>query len=196
MILLSLIAHLVAVASPGPDTFIVMRQTLASGFKAGLSSAIGIGLGILIHCSLALYGLSALILSDPLGGYIPYIGSIYLIFLGVQSVASRNISLEDNKNTLDRRSLLIGFFTNILNLKAFIFFVSLFSALTLRYKTYEISWLIIYFSLATTAWFIFLAYFLSIPSIKKIYTDKVSLINKILGIILIIIGLLVLINIL
>ena len=177
MILLSLIAHLLAVASPGPDTFIVMRQTLASGFKAGLSSAVGIGLGILIHCSLALYGLSALILSDPIGSYIPYIGSIYLIFLGVQSVASRNITLEDNKNTLDKRSLLIGFFTNILNLKAFIFFVSLFSALTLRYTTYEISWLIVYFSLATTAWFIFLAYFLSIPSIKKIYTDKVSLIN-------------------
>jgi len=125
-----------------------------------------------------------------------YIGSTYLIFLGVQSVASRNITLEDNKNTLDKRSLLIGFFTNILNLKAFIFFVSLFSALTLRYTTYEISWLIVYFSLATTAWFIFLAYFLSIPSIKKIYTDKVSLINKILGIILIIMGLLVLINIL
>ena len=101
MILLSLIAHLLAVASPGPDTFIVMRQTLASGFKAGLSSAIGIGLGILIHCSLALYGLSALILSDPIGSYIPYIGSIYLIFLGVQSVVSRNITLEDNKNTLD-----------------------------------------------------------------------------------------------
>ncbi len=196
MILLSLIAHLLAVASPGPDTFIVMRQTLASGFKAGLSSAIGIGLGILIHCSLALYGLSALILSDPIGGYIPYIGSIYLIFLGVQSVASTNITLEDNKNTLDQGSLLIGFLTNILNLKAFIFFASLFSALTLRYTTYEISWLIVYFSLVTTAWFIFLAYLLSIPSIKKIYTDKVSLINKILGIILIIIGLLVLINIL
>ena len=195
MILLSIIAHLLAVASPGPDTFIVMRQTLASGFKAGLSSAIGIGFGILIHCSLALYGLSTLILSNPIGSYIPYIASIYLIFLGVQSV-SRNITLEDNKNTLDKRSLFIGFFTNILNLKAFIFFVSLFSALTLRYTTYEISWLIVYFSLATTAWFIFLAYFLSIPSIKKIYTDKVSLINKILGIILIIMGLLVLINIL
>ena len=80
MILLSLIAHLLAVASPGPDTFIVMRQTIASGFKAGLSSAVGIGLGILIHCSLALYGLSALILSDPIGSYIPYIGSIYLFF--------------------------------------------------------------------------------------------------------------------
>ena len=195
MILLSLIAHLLAVASPGPDTFIVMRQTLASGFKAGLSSAIGIGLGILIHCSLALYGLSALILSDPIGSYIPYIGSIYLIFLGVQSVASRNITSKIIKTPW------IKIFINWLFYKYFKFksihlFCSLFSALTLRYTTYEISWLIVYFSLATTAWFIFLAYFLSIPSIKKIYTDKVSLINKILGIILIIMGLLVLINIL
>ena len=196
MILLSLIAHLLAVASPGPDTFIVMRQTLASGFKAGLSSAVGIGLGILIHCSLALYGLSALILSDPIGSYIPYIGSIYLIFW-VFNQLLQEISPSKIIKTPWIKDLINWLFYKYFKFKRHSsFLVSLFSALTLRYTTYEISWLIVYFSLATTAWFIFLAYFLSIPSIKKIYTDKVSLINKILGIILIIMGLLVLINIL
>ena len=49
MISFSVIAHFLAVASPGPDTLIIIRQSLKYGRRGGFLNALGIGCGILIH---------------------------------------------------------------------------------------------------------------------------------------------------
>src|SRR5215216_4944825 len=55
------IAHLLAVASPGPDFAIVLKQSLAHGRRTAIWTSVGIGSGILLHVSYSLFGLGLLI---------------------------------------------------------------------------------------------------------------------------------------
>ena len=58
MFIWSAFAHLIALTSPGPDTAIVIRQVSIHGRIEGIKTAIGIGFGILVHCILAINGIS------------------------------------------------------------------------------------------------------------------------------------------
>ena len=58
------LAHLFAVMSPGPDTAIIIREVSLNKRRGGLFCAFGIGVGILIHCYLAIFGISTLLLSN------------------------------------------------------------------------------------------------------------------------------------
>ena len=50
------VAHLFAVASPGPDFAVVTRQCVTGGTKAGVWTSLGVGTGILLHVSYCLLG--------------------------------------------------------------------------------------------------------------------------------------------
>ena len=47
--LLVALAHLVAVASPGPDFAMVLRQSITYGRRPAIWTSIGIGTGIFLH---------------------------------------------------------------------------------------------------------------------------------------------------
>ena len=120
------LAHLFAVMSPGPDTAIIIREVSLNKRRGGLFCAFGIGVGILIHCYLAIFGISTLLVSNNIAGdLISMFGSFYLIFIGISSFKSESQTSE--KSHLISSSFINGFITNIFNIKAFIFFISLFS---------------------------------------------------------------------
>ena len=56
--------HLFAVMSPGPDVFLISRQSIRHGRGVALWSAGGIGIGILFHSLLAVTGILLLISSN------------------------------------------------------------------------------------------------------------------------------------
>ena len=58
----SALLHLIALTSPGPDTAIVVRQVSLYGRAEGFKASLGIGIGIYIHCMLAVNGISLFIL--------------------------------------------------------------------------------------------------------------------------------------
>ena len=128
----SAIAHLIALTSPGPDTAIVLRQVSLHGRKEGFRASLGIGLGIYIHCILAVNGISIIIVSNELYKFlVSLVGGIYIMYLGISmlktninNLSKENVSFQTNKN-----SFIAGFVTNIFNVKAFLFFVSLFTIL-------------------------------------------------------------------
>ena len=79
MFIWSALAHLVALTSPGPDTAIVIRQVSLYGKNEGIKTSIGIGIGIYIHCLLAVNGISILILANEIYKFlITFIGGIYI----------------------------------------------------------------------------------------------------------------------
>ena len=102
----------------------------------------------------------------------------------------------DSSNKINRSSLygsfLSGLVTNILNFKAFIFFVSLFSILMESIEGIYFYIYPIYFSITSSLWFIFLSYLLT--SSKRVNIKGNNLINKLLSIILCLIGLFILIK--
>ena len=59
------LAHALAVASPGPDFTLVLRQSLLHGRATAVASAVGIGTGILVHVSYSLLGVGALVRHQP-----------------------------------------------------------------------------------------------------------------------------------
>ena len=189
MFIWSSIAHLIALTSPGPDTAIIIRQVNLYGRVAGIYAAFWIGIGIYLHCLLAINGISLFIISNDLYKFIiSLIGSVYIIYLGIMMVLPSTISTNNTKinNTSIRNSFLSGLITNIFNVKAFIFFVSLFSILIDSIEGIFFYIYPIYFSITSSLWFVFLSYLLT--SSKHINIESSNLINRLLAIILCTIG--------
>jgi len=190
MFIWSALAHLIALTSPGPDTAIVIRQTSIYGRKEGFKAALGIGVGIYAHCLLAINGISLIILSNDLYKFIiSIVGGTYIAYLGISMYFSNSNNEIISTNTKYKNSFTIGLVTNIFNIKAFLFFVSLFSVLLdsmygIFYYLYPI-----YFSLTSALWFIFLSYILTISKHKNFNIISNVYISSIMAIVLFSIGL-------
>ena len=164
------LAHLLAVMSPGPDTAIIFHQSFTKGRVQGILTALGIGSGIFIHCFFAISGISLLIYSsDEAKFFIKCMGAIYLLYLGISFFISKKSSKTDESKVLFKNPFIIGFVTNLLNVKAFLFTVSLFSFINLDSNTLMSLIYLLYFPLITAAWFSFVSYALTHQSMGDIF---------------------------
>lgn len=178
------IIHIFAVISPGPDFAIIVRQSIASGRKAALSTSLGIGTGILGHTTLCMLGLSMIIAeSNFLFNLIKVLGASYLIYIGIMSIAHRNDiqKIDDNKTSKQTQgeSFKLGLVTNILNPKATLFFLSLYAIIITDQTTMQVQVLYgLWMAIITTLWFSFLSILLTNKNVlKKIHSisSKVQL---------------------
>ena len=196
MFIWSSIAHIIALTSPGPDTAIIIRQVAMHGKKSGYIAAFGIGLGIYCHCLLAINGISLIILAnDKFKLVITIIGSSYLLYLGFQMLYSKAIQeneLKKNESTV-AGSFVNGLITNLFNIKAFIFFVSLFTVLIDSINGIFFYIYPLYFAITSCLWFVVLSYLLSMDN-KFLNIHKNKLINLVMGLVLCFIGLFILLN--
>lgn len=170
------LVHLLAVASPGPDFAMVMRQSLVAGRKAALWTSVGIALGILLHVAYSLLGLGLLIAqSVELFSLVKLIGAAYLLYIGCKSLRAAPAPPSESQEQVSPlrnypalRALRVGFLTNALNPKATLFFLSLFS-LIIRPETPHIVQLGygLYMSLATGLWFSGLSLVLTQPQVRR-----------------------------
>jgi threonine/homoserine/homoserine lactone efflux protein len=79
----------VVIATPGPDTALTIRNTIAGGRPGGLATALGVSAGQLIWATATSLGLVAILLaSEPIFHTLRLVGAAYLIYLGVQSLRS------------------------------------------------------------------------------------------------------------
>lgn len=196
MFIWSSIAHIIALTSPGPDTAIIIRQVSLYGRKSGFIAAAGIGLGIYFHCLLAINGISLIILAnDEYKFFITIIGSSYLLYLGLKMFYAKPNEineLNENESTL-ASSFINGFITNVFNIKAFIFFVSLFTVLIDSINGVLFYIYPLYFAVISCLWFVLLSYLLSMNN-KILNIHKNKLVNLVMGLLLCFIGLLILFN--
>ncbi|WP_282277552.1 MULTISPECIES: LysE family transporter [Pseudomonadota] len=121
---------LLAVISPGPDFAMVTRNSLMLSRRAGVLTALGIGLGVLVHVTYTLVGVGLLIQQSLwLFNAIKLVGAVYLIYLGVKMLRAKPAGgLADSTVAplSDAAALRTGFLTNALNPKTTVFIVSLF----------------------------------------------------------------------
>lgn len=121
---------LLAVISPGPDFAMVTRNSLMLSRRAGVFTALGIGLGVLLHVSYTLIGIGLIIQqSQWLFNAIKLAGAAYLLWLGLKMLWNQpgSLSSDDIVTPMsDRDALRTGFLTNVLNPKTTVFIVSLF----------------------------------------------------------------------
>lgn len=193
--LIIMTATFVATASPGPDFLITMRNALGVGRASGIATAIGIGLGIAVHVSYSVFGI-ALIISQSiiLFNIIKYLGAAYLIYCGVMAMRSKGWTLDAdkarNKAKTLKRSFIEGFMTNVLNPKATLFFLALFTQV-LTPET-PISWQIIYgasLMVMVAIWFSFMSIVLTHAPIRTRLASMSVWIDRVTGGIFIALGL-------
>ena len=115
--------------TPGQDTMFIIGRSMAQGKKAGLLSVMGIMSGVLVHTSLAAFGLSAILATSDLAfDIIKTIGALYLIWIGVRFLLKKEgATPADNDNEADLKPWTIyrqGVLTNVLNPKVSLFFLS------------------------------------------------------------------------
>ncbi|SMF13489.1 Threonine/homoserine/homoserine lactone efflux protein [Tistlia consotensis] len=80
------IAALVIV-TPGPDTAVTIRNTLAGGRAGGLATALGVSTGQSVWALATSAGIAALLVaSEPLFLAVKYAGAAYLVLLGLQAL--------------------------------------------------------------------------------------------------------------
>jgi len=112
-------------AIPGPAIFYIVGRSIGHSRNAGLVSALGIGVGTLIHTAAAAAGLSALLVSSASAfSVVKYLGAAYLIYLGVQKLRSDesfDASPYAPRTTLTR-VFAQGIVVNVLNPKTALFF--------------------------------------------------------------------------
>lgn len=122
--------------TPGPDTAYIVGRSVAQGRGAGLMSALGISAGCCVHTLACAFGLTALIAASAAAfTVVKVVGAMYLIYLGVRLVfstpakarpdATRQASEPAAARPL-RQLFVQGFWTNVLNPKVVLFFVSFF----------------------------------------------------------------------
>jgi threonine/homoserine/homoserine lactone efflux protein len=122
------VASLALIATPGQDMAYVITRALAQGRFAGVCSAAGVSLGILVHTALAAVGLGAILqASEGLFFALKLLGAAYLVYLGIRLVLTRGVTDLSGKPAmvLSLPGLVWqGMLSNVTNPKIVLFFLA------------------------------------------------------------------------
>lgn len=127
LFLVFLAAATLLAITPGPGIFYVLTRTLAGGRREGILSALGTLAGGLVHAVACALGLSALLAASATAFVIvKYAGALYLVWLGLRMIRSRNLSMDDEAPGAAAGSHIFrqGVATEVLNPKTALFFLS------------------------------------------------------------------------
>lgn len=178
---------------PGADFAIVTKNSLLHSRKAGLFTALGIGTAICVHMSYCVLGLAVVIQKSPwIFHTIQYLGALYLTYLGTMLLkphAIKTIESESGAKTQtslsNGKAFRQGLICNLLNPKATLFFLTLFSAIA---STHTTLWINFAYAVETVfiamLWFCSLAYLISHHAVSRWLKKSTRLIEKILGLVL------------
>jgi threonine/homoserine/homoserine lactone efflux protein len=123
---LFLAAALVIAVTPGPGIFYVAARTLAGGRGEGFASALGTGVGGLVHVAGGAIGVSALIMASAEGfTIVKFVGALYLVWLGIKTWREADaVPTAEPLPTGVQRAFRDGMFVEALNPKTAAFFLA------------------------------------------------------------------------
>ncbi|RWR00567.1 lysine transporter LysE [[Pantoea] beijingensis] len=119
--------------SPGPDFFLIIKNAARYTRGLALMTSLGVICGVTTHMAYCVAGLAVVITTTPwLFMLLKYAGAAYLIYVGLQALMSRGNSKMDlsqvqQEKTSWKKAFLQGYLCNLLNPKATLFFLSVFT---------------------------------------------------------------------
>lgn len=125
------LAAMIMVITPGPNMLYVVSRSITQGRKAGMISLVGVACGFLFHILLVSFGLTAVLMSIPYAyTVLKTAGIVYLLYLAWEAVKPGSRSMFEHRAELPVdgpwRLFSMGFFTNVLNPKVAVFYLSFF----------------------------------------------------------------------
>jgi len=189
------VAHLLAVASPGPDFAMVVRQSIAHGRRAAVWTSIGIGTAILLHVTYSLLGVGILLRSSRAAfTAVKFAGAGYLAWIGMKALLSRprrelsaapagaEAELSRPAEPAPREAWTTGFLTNALNPKATLFFVAIFASVIDPATPKVIQGAYgVWMSVATIAWFAMVSVFFTRDEVRRAFLRGGHWIDRAMG---------------
>lgn len=192
--LLTVISLTVVVAVvPGPDFAVVLRNALIGGRLAGIMTALGIGLALVVHSAYALAGIGLIVSQSIfLFNALKLIGAAYLIFLGITMyrTASKHMPEDGQSGGMaPMTALRWGFFTNVTNPKATMFALSVFLQVT---SPATPLWTQIGYggimASGVFLWFVLVTLFFTLPSVRQQFLKAKLWMERSFGILLTLFG--------
>jgi len=188
--------HLLAVASPGPDFAIVVRESVAFGRRAGIFTALGVGAGIFVHVAYSLLGIGLIVSqSIVLFNALKWLAAAYLLYIGIKALRAKpadparaELSLEQGARSA-RAAFAFGFVTNGLNPKATLFFLSLFTVVINPHTPLTVqAGYGMYLALATALWFCLVAMLFSQSRVRAGFARLGHWFDRLMGAVLVGLG--------
>ena len=185
--------------SPGPSLALVIRNNINFNRLAGIMTSIGHGLGIAVYATIAVFSLGLILQTNQnLFLIIQTLGMIFLFFLGVLFIFQKKTNEEKKEENKQNQinSFLQGFVIAVVNPKILIWFTAIYSQFisidaSLTFNIILISTA----SIIDAIWYIMISIIITGYGIKNFLIDKKQLIQKLTGIILLMISLSLLFNI-
>lgn len=111
--------------APGQDVFFASACGIQGGPRAGALAGLGVGLGVLMHLSLATFGLGAVVAAHP-GALraIKYAGAAYLLWLAWKSWTAGPVDPSARGSARPWNIIRRGFLSNALNPKPVLFLLA------------------------------------------------------------------------
>ncbi|BBD09225.1 LysE family transporter [Desulfovibrio ferrophilus] len=180
---------LLGAMAPGADFAVMMKNSMLYSRKSAWLTALGIGASLMVHTTYSLLGLAVVISKSILAfTIIKYLGAAYLCWLGIRSLLEKGGGPEPCSVTREVRDLPMreafrqGFLCNLLNPKAPLFYIALFSVILtpdtpggirLLYGAESV--------IVVTGWFLFLGTVVTNPRVKAGLSRVQGLLTKALG---------------
>jgi threonine/homoserine/homoserine lactone efflux protein len=183
---------LLGAMSPGPSLAVVLKSSLADSQRAGYITAVAHGLGVGLYGLLTVTGLAVLISRSPaLFLTIQLIGGAYLVYLGVNSLrSSGNPDLKPTVDTRSHNAALRGFMVSFLNPKLAIFMLALFSQfLSPGADALEKGIMVVTVGVTDACWYSLIVALVSRKTFLKRLQRSAVLIDRVFGVILIMLAL-------
>ncbi|MDQ0243295.1 RhtB (resistance to homoserine/threonine) family protein [Bacillus fengqiuensis] len=163
------VLSLFVVMSPGIDTALITKTTIATGRKTGFQMALGISTGSLVHTFAAAFGLSAILMQSTVAfEIVKYVGAVYLVYLGVssfwasnkkQAIEGEHLHQSSEKGSSFRQGLL----SNILNPKVAMFFLTFLPQFVTSGEntTQQLIMMGVVYTVLSITWFFIYVYFIN-----------------------------------
>ncbi|QRN94690.1 LysE family transporter [Archangium violaceum] len=194
--------YLLAVITPGPNTFIVTRLALSATRRHAARAVLGIALGNTVWLCVILGGVAVLLQQLP-GGMraVRYIGGLYLLYLGVRGLrsaraASRTSEAAPEKALVERalageedRPFRSGLFSSLSNPNTMPFYLSILAptvvpGIHLWVRVAAAAGIV----MIAMAWYGTLAWGLSTGHVRRAYSRREPLIRQVLALVLVVYG--------
>jgi RhtB (resistance to homoserine/threonine) family protein len=174
---------------PGADFAMVLRQSIAHGRRAALFTSAGIATSILVHGSYTLLGIGVIVGQSLLVfNIIKWVGAAYLVWLAISALRSPPPKPPEEGDLAavrpgDFAAFALGFLTNLLNPKAVLFFLALFTTLVSAHTGGDTKVIyVLSMSIMLFAWFALVSVFFTTASVRQGFFRFGRWFNRVTGI--------------
>ena len=185
------IVCLLGAMSPGPSLALIIRNSINYNRTSGIIASIAHGLGICVYATVTVIVLEFILRnSETIFFVIQICGSLFLIILGLIFIFKKNNENQNDTYQIHSNSFAQGFMIAIINPKILIWFTAIYSQfIDINGSFFNKTILVITPSIIDAIWYSLVSILVTGYGLKEILNKKKFVIQKIIGVLLILIAL-------